>query len=323
MGDLSFVWLEVTGKCQLQCVHCYAESGPSGTHGKMDTPDWLRVIDQSMDLGAKTAQFIGGEPTVHPDLVTLAVHALNRGFQVEIFSNLVRVRPALWELFSAPGVSLATSYYSDDPGQHEEITGRRGSYAKTRANIAEAVKREIPLRVGVINLGGEQRWRQAVAELETLGVTAIGCDRLRQVGRGVRNMRPDTAQLCGNCANDFAAISPMGEVWPCVFTRWMPSGNVLERSMAAILDGGLRESRSHLTTRFKLHSQTGAGNLRCSPNCEPIDCGPRCGPMVPACGPTECSPAGQFCSPNYPGPDRRCQPREQPCGPMQCRPTQP
>jgi hypothetical protein len=63
---------------------------------------------------------------------------------VTVFSNLVHIRPDLWKLFSIPGVSLATSYYSDDPGQHEAITGRRGSYAKTRGNIAEAIKRGIP-----------------------------------------------------------------------------------------------------------------------------------------------------------------------------------
>jgi hypothetical protein len=179
------------------------------------------------------------------------------------------------------------------------------------------------LRVGVINMGHHQRWRQAVAELEALGVTAIGCDRLRQVGRGVRDARPDMDQLCGRCINGVAAISPMGEVWPCVFSRWMPSGNVLKSSLAELLDGGLRESRRRLRAYFEKRDQAEADNLRCSPNCEPIDCGPRCGPMVPVCGPEECSPARQFCSPNYPGPDRRCQPREQPCRPMQCNPTRP
>jgi MoaA/NifB/PqqE/SkfB family radical SAM enzyme len=66
MAELSFVWLKVTGKCQLRCTHCYAESGPSGTHGKMGTANWLRVIDQTVGLGVKTVQFIGGEPTLHP-----------------------------------------------------------------------------------------------------------------------------------------------------------------------------------------------------------------------------------------------------------------
>lgn len=323
MGDLSFVWLEVTGKCQLHCAHCYAESGPSGTQGRMGTVDWIRVIDQAVGLDVKTVQFIGGEPTLHPDLVMLVTHAVNSGLQVEIFSNLVHIRPSLWEFFLVSGVSLATSYYSDDLGRHEEITGRRGSHAKTRANIAEAVRREIPLRVGIIDLGGEQRWRQAVAELTALGVSEIGADRLRQVGRGIRDAKQDMDQLCGNCVSGVAAISPTGDVWPCVFTRWMPSGNVLECSLAEILNGGLRESRHLLMAWFAERDQVQACNPRCSPNCEPIDCGPRCGPMVPACGPKECSPSRQFCSPNYPGPDRRCAPREQPCQPMQCRPTRP
>ena len=46
-GRLRFMWLEITGKCQLACGHCYAESGPDGTHGQMTTADWRRVIDQA------------------------------------------------------------------------------------------------------------------------------------------------------------------------------------------------------------------------------------------------------------------------------------
>ena len=240
---------------------------------------------------------------MHPHLATLVAHALDRDLHVEIFSNLIHIRPALWKVFSAPGVSLATSYYSDDPGQHEKITGRRGSQAKTRANIVEAVRRAIPLRVGVIDLGGEQRWQQAVAELAELGVTDIGCDRLRQVGRGVRDTQLDMDQLCGHCANGVAAISPLGEVWPCVFARWMPSGNVLGCGLAEVLDNGMRENRRQLMAWFEGRGQAKACNPRCGPNCEPIDCGPRCGPMVPACGPKECSPARQFCSPKLPRPE--------------------
>jgi hypothetical protein len=30
-----------------------------------------------------------------------------------VFSNLVHVTDDLWEVFSQPGISLATSYYSD------------------------------------------------------------------------------------------------------------------------------------------------------------------------------------------------------------------
>ena len=61
--NLNFVWLEITGKCQLECLHCYAESGPGGTHGAMTAANWRRVIDECADLGVEMVQFIGGEPT--------------------------------------------------------------------------------------------------------------------------------------------------------------------------------------------------------------------------------------------------------------------
>ncbi|MGH3569402.1 MAG: radical SAM/SPASM domain-containing protein [Pseudonocardia sp.] len=227
VGRTSFLWLEITGKCQLECVQCYASSSPSGTHGSMSRADWLRVLDDAGKLGVEMVQFIGGEPTLHPDLADLVDHALGGGLAVEVFSNLVHVPDRLWEVFSRPGVSLATSYYSDDPDQHAAVTGRP-SYGRTRANIAEALRRGIPLRAGVIDMGGGQRAKQAQAELAGLGVQAVGYDRLRQVGRGVRDQQASTAQLCGRCSDGVAAVSPDGAVWPCVFSRWLPVGNVLE-----------------------------------------------------------------------------------------------
>jgi hypothetical protein len=81
-----------------------------------------------------------------PDLVH---RALDPGLEVEVFSNLVHVPPQLWEIFAQPSVQLATSYYSDDAAEHEGITKGRGSHARTKANITEALRRSIPLRVGL------------------------------------------------------------------------------------------------------------------------------------------------------------------------------
>jgi MoaA/NifB/PqqE/SkfB family radical SAM enzyme len=134
-------------------------------------------------------QFIGGEPTLHPRLPHLVDHAVDVGLVVEVFSNLVHITDRLWEGFSRPGVQLACSYYSDDPAQHAAIT-KRPIHARTRANIAEAVRRSIPLRVGVVDVAEGQRAQQAMTELAALGVTDVGYDRLRQVGRGVRRSAP-------------------------------------------------------------------------------------------------------------------------------------
>ncbi|MBV8539253.1 MAG: radical SAM protein [Pseudonocardiales bacterium] len=246
---------------------------------------WSRVIDEARTSGVTMVRFIGGEPTLHPDLSRLMRRALGRGLTAEVFSNLVRVTPQLWDMFSLPGVRLATSYYSDDPAQHEEITKRRGSRTRTKGNIIEALRRSIPPRVGVIDTHSDQRVEQAVMELEALGVADIAIDDLRQVGRGARDDRPDIDPLCGGCARGKVAVAADGEVWPCVFARWIPLGNVRTTPLDEIVTVP-RMKEAHLRL-----SAIAAGCTpgSCDPQCPP-SCSPSCIPMgnrIPAggCGP--------------------------------------
>lgn len=241
----AFLWLHVTDQCQLMCRHCATDSSPEGTHGSMTIADWTRVIDEAADAGVRQVQFVGGEPTLYPGLPTLIAHALSRTLGVEVFSNLVHVTDELWQVFSQPGVSLATSYYSDDAGEHAGITGRP-SHARTRANIGKAVELGIPLRAGVIDLGDDQRVEQARAELAELGVTRIGYDRVRALGRGRSCGTAGGAEaLCGQCGDGVAAIGPDGEMRPCLFARWVSTGNVRDRTLTE-LGTDLPEVRAEL-----------------------------------------------------------------------------
>ena len=320
--DLRFLWLEITGNCQLSCLHCYAESGPKGSHGTMTTSDWKRVIDQASDLGVGMVQFIGGEPTQHPDLIALARYALERGIEVEVFSNLVSVTDEMWQLFCTHGVRLATSYYSDDEAEHSRITGAANSHRLTTANIAKAVQRFVPIRVGIIGVEEGQRADKAWAALEQMGVTDIGYDRLRQVGRGVRDLEASAAQLCGNCANGVLAISPDGSVWPCVFSRWLPVGNVREQSLAEVLSSAtVADTRGSLLEAFRQRqakagetcNPCGPGDGGCSPNCGPNWYSHEAGSLQEAFRqrqtnePTACKPG--ICAPNTCQPSIHCSPR--------------
>ena len=42
----TFAWLEITGFCNLNCRHCYADSSPQGDHGDMTDADWFRGNDR-------------------------------------------------------------------------------------------------------------------------------------------------------------------------------------------------------------------------------------------------------------------------------------
>ncbi|MEV0444559.1 radical SAM protein [Streptomyces spectabilis] len=274
------VELEITGTCQLQCMQCFADSGPSGTHGVMTADDWRRVISDAAALGVREVQLIGGEPTVHPAWSELVDHALSFGLQVEVYSNLFHIKAGWWRLLARERVKLATSYYSDRAEEHDAITHRGGSHGRTRANIAQAVRRGIPLRVGIVSVLPGQRVAEAREELEALGVTMIRTDRTRRIGRAsLVGARTDTAELCGRCGDGQVAVLPTGAVTPCVLSRWLATGNVRERGLAAILGSkAWADALSVIPAR--------ASSEPCDPDCKPASDGGDCSPAEqPACDP--------------------------------------
>lgn len=272
----SYLALEITGKCPLECAHCYNESGPTGTHGAMGATDWVRVIDEAVAGGIAMVQFIGGEPTTHPAFEQLVRCAIKAGLAVEVFSNLVRVKCEWWELFAHPKVSLATSYYSDQPTEHDQVTGRRGSHARTRANIIEVTRRRIPLRVEIVDILPGQRVDDARADLAAIGVTRVRINRRRRVGRAALTT-PQISDLCGRCGIGTAAIYPSGQVSPCLMARWMIAGNVRHQSLNEIMDG---ETMQGLVSAI---SKQKAATMICPPQTD------GCSPFN-TCGPDYCSP---------------------------------
>ena len=51
-GDgLSFIWLELTSRCNLECVHCYANSSPHQPLSEgMTRDDWRETLDHAASL---------------------------------------------------------------------------------------------------------------------------------------------------------------------------------------------------------------------------------------------------------------------------------
>src|SRR5215469_1885334 len=303
----------------------------------MARTDWEAVLDQAAQAGVQLVQFIGGEPTLHPDLPYLVRYALSTGIQVEVFSNLVHITPAVWKVFSLPGVRLATSYYSDNRDQHKQVTGRN-TYSRTKANIAEAVRRGIRIRVGIIDVRDGQRTAQAEAELRELGVTSIGLDRIRALGRGGGTC--DVGQLCGACGQGVAAVSPTGEVWPCVMSRWMPAGSVREETLADIvtsqtwydLVATIPETRgavacypmTELPSDERCHPTAVGTTGRCPPfmdaesRCHPsMEADDRCHPRAELAADGRCHPRAEL-SAELPT-DGRCHPFMEATG--RCHPT--
>lgn len=230
---VEFMELELTDSCDLECVHCFTDSGPLVKHGPMTGEDWIGAIDQGLEIGLQRVQLIGGEPTRHPDFLRILDHAVDAGLAVSVFSNLTHIRDVWWPSLARPGVTISTSYYSDAAEEHDRVTTRTGSHANTRANIIQAIGRGIQVKAAITTVFAGQRVQEARAELEALGVERVVIDGVRQVGRGGGTC--DVNELCGLCGLDRVAILPDGVVVPCVLGRWLKVGNVRVTPLAEIL----------------------------------------------------------------------------------------
>jgi MoaA/NifB/PqqE/SkfB family radical SAM enzyme len=295
-NDLSFLWLEITAKCNLFCSHCYAESGPQGElYGAMAYDDWTRVLDEAAELGCRSVMFIGGEPTMHPRLDDLIDHANLRGIgSIEVYTNATRLGTGLLGCFQRSGVRVATSFYSDDPAVHEGITQGKGSWQRTVSGIESVLAAGLSIRVGVIeterNRGHAPR---AVAFLKTMGIEDIGIDRQRAVGRGelvpLGGEGERYEELCGRCWKGRLCVTPSGEVFPCVFSRATRLGDVKAGLRGILQTAKLTEFRRKVRTLDRPRAQCGPDDP-CNPA---ICCGPAdpCNPAI-CCGPDDpCNPA--------------------------------
>ncbi|MFJ5635292.1 radical SAM protein [Streptomyces goshikiensis] len=256
--------LEITGRCQLTCPSlCYAASGPTRGHGTMGDDDWVRTIDQSVALGAEEVQLIGGEPTLHPGFVSIARHAVDSGLRVRVYSNLFRISEDHWQLLEHQAVRLATTYHSSIAAEHDEVTGRQGSHTATRANITQAVRRGIALKVAVLDACDHQRAERARTELEALGVRDIHVGRVRAVGNAAAGTAlPSTAELCGRCGDQRAVVLPNGDVAVCEIGRFLTAGNVQSASLASVLSSPQWAAASASIPRR-------TGPTACHPDCQP------------------------------------------------------
>jgi len=262
----------------------------------MRCEDWSRLIVEAAQLGCRELQFIGGEPTMHPDLQPLIVQAREQGFaSVEVFTNATRLGGDLIRCFREYGVEVASSFYSDDPSIHARITGSSESWQRTVDGFQNVLAAGLSLRVGVIEM--EENAGQVARTtnfLNTLGVRRVRSDRLRRVGRGglqqIGKRADEFDELCGQCWKGRLCVTPSGIAFPCVFGRKFPMGDA-RNGLSAILESArLADFRTGL--RFSRERQDGGS---CRPDCTPNeDCLPKfCYPDSGGCSPnipSECSP---------------------------------
>ena len=100
------VW-NITRRCNLKCVHCYADS-----HNDIElkTEECLEIIDKLSSFKVPIILFSGGEPLLRKDLIDIAEYAKKNGIKCVLSTNGTLIdrdlAESLKDVFDYVGVSL-------------------------------------------------------------------------------------------------------------------------------------------------------------------------------------------------------------------------
>ena len=265
---LSAVWIQVTGTwCNLRCAHCINASGPVDPWlAPMAAGDVEGHVDEAARLGAREVYFTGGEPFLHPRLLDLLAHALER-LPTTVLTNGTMITEGvadrLAELAARARYSLEIRVSLDDPDReaNDRVRGR-GAFDRALGAIRRLHRRGLPAILTATDLGTSgrglyDRLRQLLLEA---GVEKprIKLLPLFPVGRTSSDAAPpDAAELEGfdlgrlQCA-DSRTVTADG-IYACPILAGLPEARLAAPGLA---DAGGAVSLAHAACRVCV--ETGA-----------------------------------------------------------------
>jgi len=129
------VW-NMTRRCNLKCVHCYAQSEDKDYNNELSHEESLKMIDDLAEFGVPVLLFSGGEPLIHPRLVEYAEYAVKKGMRAVISTNGTLITKEKAEILKKIGLSYVGISIDGLEDTHNKFRGVNNAYKKAM----EAVK---------------------------------------------------------------------------------------------------------------------------------------------------------------------------------------
>ncbi|ACS79305.1 12,18-didecarboxysiroheme deacetylase [Maridesulfovibrio salexigens] len=159
------VW-NMTRRCNLKCVHCYAQAVDPDGKDEISTSKAKEIIDDLAAFGAPVMLFSGGEPLVRKDLVELASYATGKGMRAVISTNGTLITKEKARELKDVGLSYVGISLDGTEETHDKFRGVPGSYKKAIEGV-ENCKAE-GLKVGLRFTINKRNWTEVPSIFKVL-----------------------------------------------------------------------------------------------------------------------------------------------------------
>jgi radical SAM protein with 4Fe4S-binding SPASM domain len=192
-GHPRVVGIEITGRCQLRCRHCFNHSGPDN-HQELSVDLIEGILDEMISWDVRLLRLSGGEPTYHRRFRDVVAACERRGIRIVMNTHGIYRAELLEYLKVAPIYQFIISVDGLE-ANHNAIRGH-GTFLRAIASCAELKQAGCRVMIAChVGVGNAQDVRGLVQLAAELGVD-IKFSPIRPVGRAIDELpaalvRPD------------------------------------------------------------------------------------------------------------------------------------
>jgi 12,18-didecarboxysiroheme deacetylase len=193
------VW-NITRRCNLNCVHCYAQAEDREFPDELTTEEGKELLDDLANFGTPVILFSGGEPLVRRDLPELAEYAVSKGMRAVISTNGTLLSPEMAKKLRDIGLSYVGISIDGIEKTNNKFRGSDTAFEKAMEGVRNCM--DAGIKVGLrftINKGNFREIPAIFDLLEEEKIPRICFYHLVYAGRGTELVGEDlTHEQCRN-----------------------------------------------------------------------------------------------------------------------------
>lgn len=178
------VW-NFTYKCNLNCKHCYSNSG-NISKNELSTEEAIKVVDQLADFGVTSLAFSGGEPLMRKDFFEVAGHAVDAGLYVSLATNGTLLTEENVRKLKEIGIHyVEVSVDGANAKTHDYFRGKNGAFEQTLQGLKNCMNKNICTCIAITGTKNNLKEVPAVLEMaEEMGIDRFTLFNFVPTGRG-------------------------------------------------------------------------------------------------------------------------------------------
>jgi Fe-coproporphyrin III synthase len=185
------VW-NVTRRCNLKCIHCYANAKDTAIGRELSLKEGKHLIDDLAGFGVPVILFSGGEPLARKDLPEMAAYAVNKGMRAVISTNGTLITPQIAHNLKDIGLSYVGISLDGMEAMNDRFRGIQGAFVSALKGIENC--KNAGIKVGLrftINKQNVNQIPEIFKLLEDMDIPRVCFYHLVYAGRGSELVKED------------------------------------------------------------------------------------------------------------------------------------